>query len=210
MVDAQQLSSKSPAAVLADVAVAGHHVAAVEMKFLFWQPIITKQADHPGNLNLKVYRPDPIVFRQFLFGAQFTHLPPGVERIGSEFTVVEVDYFGHFTAEESERASHVHHVDGHVESIENQNAASQRAAGGERWGTSRNDATTSRTMCPRTMRNGCLKTLHERIPYCKPIEIAHVGWAMLALLTLHFRIFIVVDFSSARQGFTPSEHLQRL
>ncbi len=130
MVDAQQLSGKSPAAVLADMAVTGQHVAAVEVKFLPRQPIITKQPNYPGNLNFEVYRPDPIIFRQFLFGAQFPHLPPRVERVGSEFTVFEVDHFGHFAAEKPERTPHVHHVDGHVESIEHQYAASQRAAGG--------------------------------------------------------------------------------
>lgn len=49
--------------------------------------------------------------------------------------------------------------------------------------------------------------LHTRL------GIAHVEWTVLALLTLHSHILIVVDFPPARQGFTPdriSHHLGRV
>ncbi len=41
------------------------------------------------------------------------------------------------------------------------------------------------------------------------LGIAHVEWAVLALLTLHSHILIVADFPPARQGFTQGDLLKK-
>jgi len=175
MVDTQKMRGKSPTAVLAFVAVARQDVAAAEMHFLPGEAIKCKQANHTRHLDLEVDGFDPIVFGLFDFGTQFAYVAPGIEGVVGELALLHSDDFGQFAAKESERPPHVHDMDGHVEPVENQHAARESAAGGERrGGVFDNSAPASRVMHPGTMRRiGCMKALHLPPPeLCQRLIVA--------------------------------------
>ena len=124
------MGRKMPPAVLAFVPIAGQDVATAQMDPLFGQSIEPKQADHAGNLDFEVDRPNPIVFGLFRFGTQFAHLSPRIERIGGEFAVFEMNNLGQFAAKKRKCPTNVDDMDRHVEPVEHQDAARQGAAGG--------------------------------------------------------------------------------
>jgi hypothetical protein len=74
-------------------------------------------------LYLEIDGANPIVVRLFLFGAQFAHFTPRIERIDGEFAFFEMDDFGQFAAKEPKSPAYIDYVNGHVEPIEHQNAA---------------------------------------------------------------------------------------
>jgi hypothetical protein len=157
-----------PAAVLAFVAVAGQDVAAAQVDPLPREPIKAKQPDDARDLDFEVDRPNPIVFGFFQFGTQFAHFSPRIERVGGEFAVFKVNDLGQFAAKQGKRPPHVHHMDGHVEPVEHQDAARQCAAGGVRQRRRVSNAPTPRDMPSGTAHIGCLKALHVPPPMLCP------------------------------------------
>lgn len=164
MIDTQEMRREVPPTVLALVAIAGQDVATAEMDSLTRQAIECKQADDSRDLNLEINGSDPIVVGLFQFGTQFAHFAPGFKGIGAELVVFEMNDLSQLAAKQCKSPANIDDMDGHVEAIEDQNAARQGAGGGGRGGRLGNRTPVPRAMHPGRVRFGCLKALHDQPP----------------------------------------------
>jgi hypothetical protein len=158
------MRGKMTPAVLADMAVPGQDVAAVEVELLLGQPVKMEQPDHAGNLDLEIDRPNPIFLGLFEFSAQLAHFPPQIEGIGEVLSLFKMDDFRQFAAKEAEGAADIDDMDRHIQTVEHQDAARERCTGwGMRWGVCDNGPP-SRAFRPWNLRVGRLNRLHVQTP----------------------------------------------
>ena len=123
MVDAQLVGGKMVPAILANMSIAGKHIAASQMQFLLGEPVERQQTDDPWNLHLKIDGANPVVAGLLGVSAEFADFPPRFKGIGVEFSLLQVNHLGQFAAQKTEGAADIDDVDGHVETIEHQHAA---------------------------------------------------------------------------------------
>jgi hypothetical protein len=127
MVHAQLLRRRGPAAILALVPIPGENVSAIKPQGMLGDAIVPQQANHAGNLNLKTDAADPIILRSSLVGPQFTDLEPRRKVVIRVLALLDVEHFRQLPTQQPERASNVHHVNGGIVSVQDQDAGKKSA-----------------------------------------------------------------------------------
>ena len=126
------LVAKPLAAVLAEVAVAGKDVAAVQPHALLRHAIVVQQPQHARHLDLEVHAANPVLVRLFELGLQLADFPPRVEVVVGPLVALDVDHFGQPTEQQPKRPPHIDDVNRDVLTIEQQNAGTQGCIGSGR------------------------------------------------------------------------------
>ena len=125
VIDAQLGRRETLAAVLTSVAVAGVNVTPIELDLLLRQAIVDQEPDDARDGDRETDRANPIVLLGLELFPQFADLTPAFKIVGKILTVLDMDDFGHVSAEQRKRSPNVDHADRQIVLVKNKDVAAQ-------------------------------------------------------------------------------------